>query len=56
MGSADALFAFARAGLDFHVWGERALILGREMLSSVPAARLRVGSLPDAADLLLELG
>lgn len=56
MGSADALFAFARAGLNFHIWGERALILGREMLSSIPAATLRVGSVPKAADLLLEDG
>ena len=54
IGSADALFAFARAGLNFHVWGERALILGREMLSSVPTATLRVGSMARAADILLE--
>src|SRR5262245_163978 len=56
MGPADALFAFARAGLNFHVWGERALILGREMLSSIPVATLRVGSVPKAADLSFQGG
>ncbi|HEX9123133.1 MAG TPA: hypothetical protein VF984_07200 [Actinomycetota bacterium] len=55
IGGSEALFEFARAGLNFHVWGERALILGREMLASVPVRRLRVGSVADAVTLLRDL-
>jgi hypothetical protein len=55
IGGSEALFEFARAGLNFHVWGERALILGREMLASVPVQRLQVGSIPQAVRLLREL-
>lgn len=54
IGSAEALFAFAQAGLNFHVWGDRALIVGRELLSSVPVSALRIGSMSQAADLLLQ--
>jgi hypothetical protein len=50
MPAAEALFRLAQAGLNLHVWGERGLILFRELIASTPAWRLRVGSLPDAAE------
>jgi hypothetical protein len=50
---AEALFRFTRSCLNLNVWGERALILMRELLESTPTAELVVGSIPEAADLLL---
>ena len=48
----EALFRFSQALLNFNIWGDRAFILLREMLESASVARLIVGSLPDAAELL----
>lgn len=56
IGRSEALFCFARAGLNLHVWRARALTLMHELLESVPVSRLVVGSLPHAADLLLNAG
>jgi hypothetical protein len=54
MGGSEALLRFTEAGLNLHVWGERALILMRDLIESMPVSRLVVGSLPEAADLLLK--
>jgi len=52
-GGADALFRFTEAVLNLHVWQDRALLFTRDLLESVPVSTLVVGSLPDAADLLM---
>lgn len=52
-GGAEVLFRFTEAGLNLHVWRERALILMRELLETAPVSRLSVGALPATADLLL---
>jgi hypothetical protein len=49
----EAIFGLAQAGLNLHVWGDRALLLAGQIAAEVPVQRLRVGSLPEAADLLL---
>ncbi len=54
IGDAEALFRFTQAGLNLHIWTDRALLVFRDVLASVPAAELVVGSLPEAARLLLE--
>jgi hypothetical protein len=51
-GGAEALFRLAQAILNLHVWEDRALVLIRKLLDSVPISRLIVGSLPDAAELV----
>jgi hypothetical protein len=53
IGAAEALFEFTQAVLNLHVWTDRALVVMRDILTSVPAARLVVGSIPEAADLLV---
>ncbi len=50
---AEAVFAMASAVLNMHVWGERALIMANRLLGSATAARLIVGSLPDAASTIM---
>jgi hypothetical protein len=50
---AEAVFAIASAVLNMHVWGERALIMANRLLGSATAARLTVGSLPDAASTIM---
>jgi hypothetical protein len=55
VGSSEALFGLMQAMLNVHVWADRALILFRELVETVPVVRLVVGSLPDAADLLEDL-
>jgi hypothetical protein len=54
VGSAEALFRFTQACLNLHVWGDRALVLMREMLATVRVEEIVVGSVTEAADLLLE--
>lgn len=51
-GGAPALFRFTEATLNLHVWTDRAFLLQRDLMQSVPVARLVVGSLPEAADVL----
>jgi hypothetical protein len=53
LGGAPALFRFSQSVLNLHVWEDRALVLMRELVESVPVSRLVVGSLPDAADLVM---
>jgi hypothetical protein len=54
VGSAEALFRFTQACLNLHIWGDRALVLMREMLATVRVEEIVVGSVTEAADLLLE--
>jgi hypothetical protein len=51
---AEALFRFTESALNLHAYGDRGLMVMREMLESVPVSRLSVGSLPQAAELVLE--
>jgi hypothetical protein len=50
---AEALFRLSEAVLNLHIWADRALILLRSLVEAVPVERLVVGSLPEAAALLL---
>ena len=52
-GGAAALFRFTEATLNLHIWTDRAFVLQRELMESVPVSRLVVGSIPEAADLVL---
>jgi len=49
----EMVFRFTQAILNLNIWGERAVFLLRELIESLPVARLVVGSLPEAADLLI---
>lgn len=53
-GGAPALFRFTEATLNLHVWTDRAFVLHRDLIESVPTSRLVVGSIADAAELLWE--
>ena len=48
----EMVFRFTQAILNLNIWGERAVFLLRELIESLPVARLVVGSVPEAADLL----
>jgi hypothetical protein len=48
-----AVFATSRSVLNWHIWQERALILIRELLASVPVARLVVSDVDEGAELLM---
>ncbi|MCI0634013.1 MAG: hypothetical protein L0206_08885 [Actinobacteria bacterium] len=54
IGDAEALFRFTQAGLNLHIWADRALLMFRDVLRTARVAELVVGSLPDGARLLLE--
>jgi hypothetical protein len=43
------------AMLNAHVWGDRALILARDLVETVPVQRLVMGSIPEGAELLMGL-
>jgi len=49
----EATFGLAQAGLNLHVWGDRALLLANEIVRGASVERLHVGSLPEAAELIL---
>jgi hypothetical protein len=49
----EATFGLAQAGLNLHVWGERALVLADEIVRAALVQRLHVGSLAEATELLL---
>jgi hypothetical protein len=53
--AAEGVFRLVEAMLNSHIWGERALILARDLVETVPVSRLIIGSLPDAAELLMGL-
>ena len=50
----EMVFRFTQAILNLNIWGERAVFLLRELIESLPVARLVVGSVPEAADLLID--
>ncbi|MFY9588028.1 MAG: hypothetical protein WAT66_11290 [Actinomycetota bacterium] len=50
--ASTALFRFTVAGLNLHIWGDRALILMRQLLEEANIAEMTVGSIPQAADLI----
>lgn len=52
VGRAEALFRLTQAALNLHVWTDRALVVMRDLLESVPVTGLVVGSIPEAASLL----
>jgi hypothetical protein len=52
-GGADAIFRFSQGVMNLHVWGERAFVLMQELIEETPVSRLAVGSLEEAASLLL---
>lgn len=53
---AEAVFRLMEAMLNAHVWGERGMILARDLVETVPVHRLVIGSIPDAADVLMGMG
>jgi hypothetical protein len=53
VGGSELLFRFAEAILNLHVWRDRSLLFLRELLESAAVSRLVVGSMPEAADLLM---
>lgn len=53
-GGAEAVFRFTQAMINLHVWEDRALVLLKELLEEVPVSRLVVGSIPVAAQLVLD--
>lgn len=54
VGKADALFRFTQAGLNLHIWQDRAFVLMQELLASADVRELVIGDPDDAADRLLE--
>ena len=52
---AEAVFKLMEAMLNAHVWGDRALILARDLVETVPIQRLVIGSISEAAELLMSL-
>ena len=54
IGRADALFRFTQAGLNLHIWTDRALVLMQELLGSAFVAEVVIGDLSDRAASLLE--
>jgi hypothetical protein len=53
-GGSEILFRFTEAVLNLHVWRDRALLLARELLEGGAVSTLMVGSIPEAADLLMQ--
>ena len=53
-GGAGAVFGLSRACVNLDVWEERGLILFRELAEGAAISRLVIGSLEEAADLLIE--
>lgn len=53
LGASEGLFQFVEAALNLHIWTDRGLVLMRQLLEEAGVRRLVVGSLPEAADLLL---
>jgi hypothetical protein len=49
LGKAEAVFRFAQAGLNTHIWGDRALLLMTELLDGAHTGELIVGDIRDAA-------
>jgi hypothetical protein len=54
--ASEAVFRILEAVLNAHIWEERAMLLARDLVDTVPVERLVIGSLPDAAELLMKEG
>lgn len=54
VGGSDWVFRMVQACLNMHVWQDRALIFMRDLLDVAAVCRLVVGSIPDAAEMVLE--
>jgi hypothetical protein len=52
--ASESLFALSKASLNLHVWGGRALLLFQRLLREVEVARLVIGDLDAARDLVME--
>jgi hypothetical protein len=52
MGGAEALFRFTQSALNMNVWGDRTLLLMRELIETSAVSELIVGDLGEAAGLL----
>lgn len=55
IGQADAMFRFTQAGLNLHIWTERAFVLMQELLRSAFVTELVVGDLSEGAAALESL-
>jgi hypothetical protein len=53
-GGAEAIFRGMQSVLNLDVWEDRPLVMLREILESVPVSRLVVGSIPEAARLVVD--
>ena len=54
LGKAEAVFRFAQAGLNTHIWEDRALVLMSELLEGAYTGELIVGDVREGARWLLE--
>lgn len=54
LGKAEAVFRFAQAGLNTHIWGDRALLLMTELLEGATTGELVVGDVREASRWLRE--
>lgn len=55
VGPAESVFLLMQATLNANIWGERGLLLARELAETVPISRLIVGAPDEAVRLLLGL-
>jgi hypothetical protein len=51
--ASEAVFRILEAVLNAHIWGERTMLLARDLVETVPVERIVIGSIPEAAELLL---
>jgi hypothetical protein len=54
--ASEAVFRILEAVLNAHIWGERAMLFARDLVETVPVERLVIGSVAEAADLLMRRG
>jgi hypothetical protein len=54
LNTGEATFRFTQACMNLHVWQDRALLLMKELLESVPVSRLVASSPREAVELLLQ--
>lgn len=54
-GGAEQLFAMSAASLNLDIWTDRGLLFFRDLLETTPVSRLQIGSVPDAAELLMAM-
>lgn len=53
IGKADALFRFTQAGLNLHIWTDRAFVLMQDLLTSASVVELVIGDVKEAAASLI---